>query len=254
METNIKPWLWQTLAILLGIFLVLVVLEKGYTVSQDFRPSQPKNTISMSAEGKASATPDLATINVGVVSSSTTAKLVQDDMTLKANKITDFVKQQGIASKDITTSNFSVYPSYDYQNGKNTINGYQGSQSISVKVHGVDKSTDNLSKILAGAVLSGGNQIQGVQFSFDDPDNLKQVARKQAIDKAKQKAQELADATGLKLGRIVSISENNAGYPTPMPYATGMGGGGSDVKSVAPTIEPGSQDVTATVSITFEIK
>lgn len=259
METNFNPevksWLKQSIAVLLAAFLLLLVLDKLYTVTQDYRPTVPKNTISMSAEGKVSSTPDLATINIGVISNGSTAKQVTDDMSVKSNKIIDFVKQQGIDAKDITTSNFSVYPTYDYQNGGNKINGYQGSESISIKVRGVDKSTDKLSKVLDGAVTSGSNQIQGISFGFDDADNLRQEARKQAIEKARQKAQELADATGLKLGRIVSISESSFGVPAPIPYGVGMGGGGLDaVKSTAPAVEPGNQDITASVNVTFEIK
>ena len=253
MNTNIKPWLWQTLGVLLGLFLALLVLDKVYIVWQDFKPSVPKNTLSMSAEGKISATPDLATINVGVISNGSTAKIVQDDMTKKVDQITDFVKKQGIDPKDITTSNFSVYPSYDYKNGTNQVNGYQGNESVTVRVHGVDKSTEVLGKILDGAVANGSNQIQGVQFSSNDPDNLKQEARKQAINKARQKAQELADQAGLKLGKVVNISDNSTSYPTPLPYALGMGGGG-DAKSIAPNIETGSQDITASITMTFEIK
>ncbi|MEJ0021090.1 MAG: SIMPL domain-containing protein [Candidatus Doudnabacteria bacterium] len=252
METNIKPWLWQTLAVLLSLFLALIVVDKLYAVYQDFHPSVSKNTISMAADGKASAAPDLATINIGVISSGSTAKQVQDDMTAKANSITDFAKQQGIDPKDITTSNFSVSPTYDYQNGKNTINGYQGNQSITVKVHGVDKSTDTLSKILGGAATNGSNQIQGVSFSFEDPDNLKQQARLMAVAKARANAQDLASASGLTLGKVISISEGSSNIPGPIPYGISPGVA-ADVKSL-PTIEPGSQDVTVTVNVTFEIK
>ncbi len=253
MEINLKPWVWQTLALLLGLLLLFSALDKLYVVSQDFRPSVPKNTIAMSAEGKVSSTPDLATISLGVTSTASTAKLVQADMSKKINQVTDFVKSQGIPAQDIATSNFSVYPSYDYRNGTNVINGYQGSESITVKVHNVDKSTDVLNKILDQAAALGSNQIQGVAFTFDDPDNLRQEARKLAIDKAKQKAQEIAEATGLKLGRITNISEGSAGYPTPMPYGLGMGGGG-DAKSSVPNVQTGSQDIVVNVTVTFELK
>ena len=128
-----------------------------------------------------------------------------------------------------------------------------GTETIEIKIHGVDKSTAVLGKILDGATSLGSNQIQGVNFSFDDPDNLKQEARKQAIDKAKQKAQELADQAGLKLGRIVNINDDSVNYPTPVPMAFGMGGA-SDAKSVAPDIQTGSQDVTASITVIFEIK
>lgn len=250
---NVKPWLWQALAVLLGLFLLLLVADKFYSLYQNIRPAVPKNTVSMSAEGRVSATPDLATITVGVTSNGNTAKAVQDDMAKKVNQIIDFVKKQGIDPKDITTSNFSVYPNYDYQRGTNEITGYQGNETVTVKIRGVDKSTEKVSIILDGATASGGNQIQGVYFSFEDPDNLRQEARKQAIAKARQKAQELADEVGLKLGKIVSISDNTGSYPVPMPYAAeGLGGGGG-AKS-APDIEAGSQDISASVTITFEIK
>lgn len=253
METNIKPWVWQTTGFLVIAFLALTVMDKIHTVSNDFKPELPKNTISMSAEGKVSAVPDLATVNLGVVTSAATAKQAQSDNATKANKVIDYVKSQGIDKKDIATTQLNVYPEYDYSNGQNTVKGYQASQTISVKVRGVDKSTDALGKIIDGATNAGANQIQGVNLDFADADNFKQSARKQAIDKAKQKAQELADQAGLKLGRIVSISEGSSSYPMPMPYAMdsklGMGGGGS-----APNIETGSQDITASITVTFEVK
>ena len=257
METNLnqhtKPWLWQTLGILLGLFLALLVLDKAHAVWENFRPLVPKNTIVMTAEGKVSATPDLAIVSVGVTSNGSTAKQVTDDMSKKVNQITDFVKQQGIDAKDIATTNFYVNQNYDYTNGTNKPTGYQGSENIVIKIRGVDKSTDRVGKILEGTTINGSNQIQGISFSFDDPDNLKAEARKLAIEKAKQKAQELADETGLKLGRIISVSDSNISYPMPMPYALSMGGS-SDTKSVTPNIETGSQDITASVSVTFEVK
>lgn len=257
MDTNInfKTWVWQSLGVLLVVLVALMVLDKIHTVTNDFKSEVPKNTISMSAEGKVSATPDLATINLGVLTSAPTAKQAQADNGKQTNKVIDFVKSQGIDKKDIATTQLNIYPEYDYSNGKNEVKGYQASQTITVKVHGVDKSTDQVGKIIDGATTAGVNQIQGVSLDFQDADNLRQDARKQAIDKAKQKAQELADQAGLKLGRIVSISEGtNYGYPLPMASAPmGMGGGSGDMKS-APNIQPGSQDITASITVTFEVK
>src|SRR3989344_570070 len=257
MEINtdqIKPWVWQALGLLLVAFLGISVLDKVYNFSQDFRNSVPKNTLSMSAEGKVSARPDVATVNVGVLTNEPTAKAAQDQNTKITNELIDFIKKQGLADDDIVTSNFSVYPKYEYNNGRNTINGYQANQTLTIKVHGVDKSTETLGKILSGAVDNGSNQIQGVNFSFDDPDDLKQEARKIAIEKAKQKASDLAQASGLRLGRVVTISENSIYSPYPMPYVLdatkdGMGGGGT-----APAIEAGSQDIIAQMTIIFEVK
>jgi uncharacterized protein len=262
METNNnlvpKPLVW-ILGIFLLFFIGIYAAGKAYSISQDMKNNQqPKKTISMSAEGKVSATPDLATVNLGVLTRGTTAAGVQDQNSKKVNQIIDFAKGLGIKKEDITTTNFNVYPQYNYASGKNTIIGYEANQTVSVKVHGVDQSTDNLGKLIDGATNNGANEVNGISLSFNDPDNLRQQARKQAIDKAKGKAQELADQAGLKLGKVVTISESSGGYPTPMPYAAneamGLGGAGNMMKSVAPTIEPGSQDITAQMTVVYELK
>jgi uncharacterized protein len=254
-NTNFPSWIKQSIGFLLAVFLLLLVMDKGYDVFQNIKPSTPKNTLSMSAEGKVTAKPDLATVNVGVVSVEKTAKEAQDENTKSTNKIIDTVKKLGIPEADIVTSNFSVYPNYTYDGRQNEINGYQATQTLTIKVRKVDQSTDTLGKILSQSVDNGSNQIQGVYFSFDDPDNLRQQARKLAIDKAKQKAMDLAAASGLRLGKVVTISESSGYTPYPIAYPTeadkGFGGG---VASPTPQIQPGSQDVTAQMTVVFEIK
>jgi uncharacterized protein YggE len=217
--------------------------------------AKPENTISVSAEGKVKAVPDIAEINLGVLSQGSNPTTAQDENSKKVNKIIDFIKSQGVSKDDIATSQFNVYPQQDYRGGAPVITGYQVNQTITIKVREVDKSTERLGKILAGITESGANQINGVNLSFDDPDNLRQEARKQAIDKAKQKAEELARVAGLKLGKVVNVSESGGSYP-PMPYyGDGYGGSGLAMeKSVSPNIEPGQQDITATMTVVFEVK
>jgi uncharacterized protein YggE len=253
---NLPNWLVKGLGGLLIAFVALLVVGKGKDLSDTLANKNPKNTMTVSAEGKVSATPDLATVTLGVVSQGQNAADVTDQNSKKVNKIIDFIKAQGITKDDISTSQFNVYPRYDYTNGKNEINGYEARQTISVKVKGVDKSNEKLGKIIDGSTNNGANEVQGVSLSFEDPDNLRQEARQKAIEKAKAKAQELAKTAGITLGKVVSVSESGyGGYPMPM-YAEGIGGGaGYDlVKSVSPNIEPGSQDITAQMSVVFEVK
>ncbi len=248
--------LLQVIGTLVAIFLVLAVVDKGTMLARTLHSTKPDNTMSMSAEGRVTAKPDLAIVNVGVVTSAKTAKLAQDDNNKNINQVTDAVKKLGIKDEDITTSNFSVYPNYVYTSGKNVVDGYQANQTLTVKIHDIDKSNDTLNKVLDVAVASGSNQLQGVSFGFNDPDSFKQQARTQALDKAKQKAQELASQAGLKLGKIVSISEDGGGYPTPMPYAVDskMGMGGAVSNESLANIQTGSQDITATMTVIFEVK
>jgi uncharacterized protein YggE len=253
---DMNKTLLQVIGTLVAIFLVLAVLDKGTNLARTLDSHKPDNTMSMSAEGRVTAKPDLATVTVGVLTNAKTAKLAQDDNNKNINQVTEAVKKLGIKDEDITTSNFSVYPNYTYTNGKSVIDGYQANQTLTVKVHGIDQSTETLNKVLDAAIASGSNQLQGVNFGFNDPDNLRQQARTQALDKAKQKAQELASQAGLKLGKVISISESGSGYYPPMPYATDskMGMGGAVANESMAAVQPGSQDITATMTVIFEVK
>ena len=255
-----KKGLWGV-ATLLGMLLVilvgLIILERGYGFAQTVKGKKADNTISVSGEGKVKAVPDVATVSLGVVAQGKDAKEAQNLASERINKITSFVKGLGVAKEDITTSAANLNPRYDYQNGRNDIVGYDSNQTITVKVRGVDKGSDTVGKILAGAVDNGANQVYGSQFTIDDPDSLKQEARKLAIEKAKVKARELAEAAGIKLGKVVSVQDGEGSYPVPpIAYATdkgyGIGGGGAE--AIAPSVEPGSQDISQTVTLVFEVR
>lgn len=256
---NMMPkWLINALGGLLVVFVAMLIIQKGNDLKTVFKNQKPANTISVSAEGKVTAVQDLATVTIGVMSQGTTSADVKDQNNKKINKIIEFIKAQGIKDEDIKTSQFTFYPQQDWRSGAPVITGYQSDQTVTVKVRGIDKSQDVLEKILDGAVNTGANQIQGVNFSFENSDALQQQARKLAIDNAKKKAQELAAEAGLTLGKVVSISESGSYMPGPMPYAydsvqaVGMGGGMA--KSIAPNVEPGSQDVTESMTVVYEVK
>lgn len=260
METNynfrLPGWLIPILGVLLIAFVGLAAVQKGYEVSKNFKPSKPDNTISISAEGKVTATPDVASVNLGVFSQATSASTVQDSNSSKINQVIAFVKQQGIPNEDIVTSQVSIYPQYDYSGGSNRITGYQANQTVTVKVRGTADLGERVGRILDGATDNGANEVQGVYLSIDDPDELRQEARKKAIAKAKEKAAELAAEAGLTLGKVVSISESGGGYPIPLYYgkdAVTEGRGGA-APSVAPDIQTGSQEITENVTMVFEIK
>ena len=258
MENNnyLPKWLVAGLGILLMLFVLLLIIQKAYDLHTTFANAKPANTISVSGDGKVTATPDLATVSIGVLSQGSSAVDVKNQNNGKVNKVIAYIKAQGIDAKDITTSEFNFNPTQDYSNGTPTITGYQGNQSITVKVHGVDKDQTVLDTIVDGAVNNGANEIDGVNLSVENPDALQQQAQQLAIANAKQKAQALAQAAGLTLGKVVSVSESGAGLPGPLPYALNssmaMGIGGA--KTVAPNIQTGNQEIDETMSVTFEVK
>ncbi len=247
---NIPKWLVQTIAGLLAVFLVIVSVGQIFAARNQAGQVNDKHTIDISAEGKVNATPDLVTISAGVQNDGDTAVTAQSENAKKMNSAIDFLKNKvGVKAEDISTQNYSIYQKYDYIGGKSVPSGYTVNETLVVKLRALDK----LSDVLSGLTQNGINQIQSVSYSIDDPENLRQQAREKALASAKEKAQKLADAAGVKLGRLVSFSETNvAGGPIAYDYAksqSGMGGGGA-----SPQLEPGTQDVTALISVTYEIK
>lgn len=237
-------WIVKTLGMLLIILVAVVTINQSKTLHG------PLQTISISADGKVTGVPDLATVRIGVTSDGVNLIDVKNQNNLKMNQVINFIKQQGIDKQDIQTTDFSASPKYNYDNGQSNIVGYQANQMITVHVHHINQSRAQLEKILDGAVNNGANQIQGVDFSFSNPDALRQQARKLAIEKAKKKATELTQDAGLHLGPIVNVIESGMSGNSPMPMAMM---GAARVKSVAPDIQPGSQDVIESITLVFEI-
>jgi uncharacterized protein YggE len=257
MENNLLPkWLVSGLGGLLIVFVAILVVQKSYDLNASFKNQRPANTISVSGMGKVSAVPDLATVSIGVQSQAASATDVKNQNNDKVNKVIAFIKSQGLDDKDIKTSDYSLQPQYQYStNGKPSINSYTLNQSVVVKVHGVDKNTDTLNKIIDGAVNAGANQVYGSNLSVEDPSSLQEKAQESAIADAKQKAEKLAKAAGLTLGKVVSVSEAGAPrYPGPIPYALDSFAGQGSAKSVAPDIQTGSQEISETMTVIFEVK
>lgn len=240
----LPKWMINTLGALLIIFLILLCLQQWHALKG------PSQTMNVTATGKATMVPDLATVTIGVVSDGASAIEVKDKNNQKINQMIAFIKQQGVDDKDIQTTTFYSSPKYNYTNGQNNIIGFTANQTVTIKIRAIDKSTAQLEKVIDGAVMNGANQVQGINFSFSDDNQLSQTARKQAIELAQQKAHEIANVAGLKLGRIVNVMTSESGGFTPRPYAMAVN---VATKSTAPNIEPGSQDVSETVTVVFDV-
>ena len=180
--------------------------------------TSPAGTLSLVGEGRITGTPDVAVIRTGVVTLGKTARDALTANTAAMEKLFALLHQSGIKYEDIQTSDFSVQPQYDYSNQRNSdgytppprIAGYQVSNNVAVKI----RETETLGKILDQLVSAGSNQINSVSFSLADPAPLLAEARRAAMADAIAKARLYADAAGVQLGNIISITEGN---PTPPP-------------------------------------
>jgi len=240
--------LFGILIIIVAVFMVFAAMneyKKGGYIGQDI---VAKNTITISGEGKIFATPDIGVIDLGVVSDAKTVAGAQKDNVEKMNKITQAMKDLGVEEKDLKTTNYSIYPSYQYISGRSDIIGYEVSQTLEVKIRNLDKVGD----ILAKAAELGANQVGSLSFTFDDPEKLNQEARTKAIANAKEKADALSNVLDVKLIRIINFTESS--YVPPIPYyskrSLGMGGG----ETATPDIQTGQNEVSSNVTIVYEIQ
>jgi hypothetical protein len=224
------------------------------------------NTISVSGDADVYASPDIANISFTVRESDLKVATAQSKVTTKVAAALASVRKLGVDEKDIKTENYSSYPKYEWQAGKQivcpatasycppapgrqVIVGYEVSQSVTVKVRNID----SVNTVVQGLADAGVTEMQGPNFAIDKQDDLQADARKQAIQKAQAKAEVLAKDLGVTLVRIVSFSENSGG---PMYYAkammetaaVGMGG------APAPELPAGQTKITSNVTVTYEIR
>ncbi len=221
------------------------------STNQNLNTVLTTNTVSFSGEGKILAKPDIAIIDLSVITQDATSKGAQNENSAKTQKITNFLKAQKIAEKDIKTTSYNIYPQYKYpRNDSPEISGYQVSETIEVKIRNLEQT----STIVDGAVTAGANQVNGPNFQIENPEKLKDQARSLAITDAKSKASALRGQLGISLGKIVNFSENTGGYPIIYEKAMPLGLGGGGVVPPSPALSTGENEITVDVTLTYQIK
>ena len=213
-------------------------------------PILPDATVlDLSATGRVTRVPDVATIRAGVVTQQATATAALSSNAERMAKVLATLRSAGIAERDIATSSVSLQPQYRYTEGQPpAITGYQASNTVSVRFRDVARSGAGLDAL----VRAGANQIEGPTLSIDKPDEALDAARADAVARARARATLYAQAAGLRVERIVSIAENGesaGGSPPPVMY---MARGKAEA---APTeLAAGETEVSATVSVRFLLK
>lgn len=244
---NVRPPVW---ALIVAVALGGAFYLAGKHLETDSLRNPPL-VISVSGEGKVTGTPDIAMLSFGVQTDRlATAEAATKDLGTRMQKIIAALKQQGIAEGDISTQSLSLYPVYDYNDGRTIPRGYQAGQSLSVKV----RDTAKVGDVLSLAATNGANQVGGVSFTIDDPEALRDTARSEAIAEAQEKAQELAAQLGRRLGRMTAFNENGGGYYPPMPYYARDAMAGAVANEAKMEIPSGDQEVSVIVSLTYELR
>ncbi|MCK6462321.1 MAG: SIMPL domain-containing protein [Candidatus Pacebacteria bacterium] len=260
MDKKIKNYLGIS-AIVAMVIAAVSTLVFANIYSKSIQPSSYRS-FSVSAEDKATAVPDVAQFSFSVISQGgKDIATLQKENSEKTNRAIGVAKASGVEDKDIKTAVYNVEPRYQFftcPNGRNNktaepcpppeIVGYTVTQSVSVKVRNFEKT----SEILSGIIQSGVNSVSQLSFTIDDPAVLENQARGGAIAKAIAKAESMAEAGNFKLGRLLSISEG--GFIPRFGFEKAAFGMGGDTDSNPPQIEPGSQEITVNVVLTYEIR
>ncbi len=206
----------------------------------------PVNSITVSGSGQATGTPDVAYVNLGVdtLNASVSEAVAQANATMEA--LIAAIEATGVAAEDIQTISFNVYPEdrFDPQTGSSTGERvYRVNNTLNVTVRDIAKVSD----VIQAGLNAGATSVNGLSFGIDDTTSLEQEARVKAIENARQRAQNLADALGVTLGAPIIVNEALGGVGVPMyDMAVGLGGAG-------PQITPGQLNVNVSVAVTFAI-
>ena len=239
------------LALLVAV--ALGTAASGGVAAQDATPgpeTPAPATIYVSGEGRVTIEPDTASVVAGIDVLRPTLADAHTEATTQMEAIVAAILAAGIEERDVKTVNYSVniIRDYDEQGNPAEIQGFQVSNQVAVTIRDIDA----LGGILDSVVGAGANNIYGVSFYVDDPSAAASQARRQAVEDARTKAGELADAAGTTLGRITNISESYGPPPVPVMYegraadmAQGSGG--------AVPIQVGTTEVIVTVQVTFEL-
>ena len=222
----------------------------GTTTRVGTTGSNQPTGISVTGEGKATGKPDVAIITLGVSRLESTVDAARNGAAASLDAMINSMTGNGVSKDDIKTQQFYISPEYDFSSGKQTLKGFRVTNVVTAKVRDINTT----SKVVDDAITAGGNdtQVQNIAFTIDNPDDLKKQAREAAIADAKAKAQTLASATGVSVGEPISISETAA----TQPIAYDRAAAGAAVPGATPPtpIEPGTQEVTVDVSVTWSIK
>jgi uncharacterized protein YggE len=208
-------------------------------------------TLSVSGSGEAFLAPDIAYIYIGVHTEAPTAAEAVTDNNSQTEALIQALRDFGIGANDIRTTNFSIWPMDRYDPTTGQPSG-EKTYAVDNTVYVTVRDLATLGDLLDTAVQAGANTVNSVQFDVEEKDAALQEARADAVVEAREQAEALAQAAGLTLGEIRSISFSEVPV---YPLFDGKGGGGAAAEAAAAVpIQPGQLTFTVSVNVTYELR
>lgn len=220
---------------------------EGTLVSAAAGDGNPARGINVSGQGKVTGKPDVLTLTLGVSVLRPTVDAATADAAALAQAVINALKAKGVAEDDIQTANYSIFPEYDWSGETQRLLGYRVNNEVQVKIRDLEAA----GTVIDAATAAGGDAtvVSGLSFSIEDNSQLLQLARTAAWNDAEAKARQLAQLAGVELGAATSITESINYETPPIYFDREMAAGDS---AVTP-IEPGTQQVTVVVQVTFAL-
>lgn len=215
-------------------------------------PSPESRSIHVSGSGSVTGEPDIATLYLGVSVEKKTVEAAREAAASAMTAVIDSLKANAIAENDIQTENFSIYPQYDYTEEGRVLRGYRVNNSVRAKV----QDLETLSDIIDDATGAGGDivVVDSIQFMIEDPTPLQAQARALAVKNAAAKAETLAEASGVTLGKPVTITETSYAAGPPIAYAEVAEFAADESARSSTPIQAGELTVTVNITIVYEIE
>ncbi len=207
--------------------------------------------ISVSGTGTVTVMPDIAILQLGVEVTSDTVGDARDEAAEAMDRVRESLSEHDIDDDDIRTTSFNIFPQYDFRSEQRRLIGFTVNNQVSITV----REIDDAGEILDDAIRAGGDSIRvsSISFSVDDPESAMDEARVAAVADARNRAETLATAAGVSVGRPLTITESGGFFPPVQLFRTEAAalqdGGGFDT-----AIAPGEQDINVTVSVIFELE
>src|SRR4051812_47437538 len=229
----------------LGAAVVPAVAEaqQGPAITQTIAGTR----LDITATGEVTRVPDVAVISAGVVTRSATATGALQDAADRMARVSAALRSAGIADRDIQTSSVNLNPEYRYDNGQPPqLTGYTASNQVNIRFRDIR----NAGRILDALVKQGANQINGPNLTIDKPEAALDEARAKAIASGRARADLYARSLGMRVVRVVSVSEGGGNYPGPIrPMVMEARAASADTK-----IEPGEEKLEVTLNLVFELQ
>ena len=215
-------------------------------------PSPESRSIHVNGSGSVTGEPDIATLYLGVSVEKETVEEAREEAASAMTAVIDSLKANDIAENDIQTENFSIYPQYDYTDEGRVLRGYRVNNTVRTKV----RDLETLSDIIDDATGAGGDivVVNSIQFMIEDPTPLQAQARALAVKNAEAKARTLAEASGVTLGKPITITETSHAAGPPIAYAAEAEFAADDGGRSSTPIQAGELTVTINVTLVYEFE